>query len=255
MTVPQVIDEAARQREIDLNAPGAVEQRETTYQDCKPDRVPELRQLLEIYKPKQRMRKPDKDLVKRILSLMQGYDGDVARCIIPDCSRVEPIDVLELHHYNELESDNKVQNLGPIHHACNSALNGRQREATKKLLLDRSGQGMRVSDHTTLARQGTENGTSEWTSREGEKHDLMRHRWNVWIHGEQGIFKGVTGAKIRITALAKSAVHALGTGSSVTYRRYIEEDFYGGIFDYEHDDAGYKFVVYLGPKKDPSNPK
>lgn len=240
-------------------APSQIEQRERSVgleikSDCKPERIPELQHLLELYRPKQRMRKSDKDLAKRILSLRQGYDGDVVKCILPECSRIVAIDVAELHHYNEIESDNRIPNLGPMHHSCNSSLNGRKREATKRLLLDQSRLGsVSERDHTTLARQVEPE--SDWTSREGEKHDVMRHRWNGWIHSESGIFRGAPGAKIRITALAKKAVHALGTGSSVTYRRYIEEDYYGGIFDYEIDNAGYKFVVYLGPKKDPSTPK
>lgn len=224
-------------------------EREPLIADCKPAHVAALRQLLSMYKAKQRMRKSDRDLLKMIHSYRQGFDGDNCRCVYPSCSITDPIGKLELHHYDETESHNEVLNTGPIHHNCNSSMNGRKREDIKRQLLEGSRLlDVRERDHTTPTDE------KEYTSREGEKHDLMRVRWNAWIHDAiNGPFRGQH-SKIRITALSKMAVHALGMGSSVTYRRYIEEDYYGSIFDYEVDDAGYKFIVYLGPKKERTNP-
>ena len=54
-----------------------------------------------------------------------------------------------------------------------------------------------------------------------------------------------------IMALAETAVHALvlpdGTqGSSVTYRRYIREDYRGGVLEKLQDEFGKDYVVYSG---------
>jgi hypothetical protein len=73
----------------------------------------------------------------------------------------------------------------------------------------------------------------------------MRARWNAWINDlENGPFKGIGGI-IRLRNLAAMAVHALGLGSSNTYRRYIEEDCSGGPLEIFSND-GILSVRYRG---------
>lgn len=90
-------------------------------------------------------------------------------------------------------------------------------------------------------------GSAPWSSREGEKHEVMRARWNAWVNDmEHGPFGGI-GGRIRLRELAAKAPNALGLGSSNTYRRYIDEDCCGGPLE-KVCEGSVTLVRYRGMK-------
>lgn len=217
-----------------------------------PDREKILKQLLAIYKPKQRLRKKDRDLVKTILSLMEGFDGTEGKCCV--CNKVGSTDVdLQLHHKDEVESHNEIENLALAHGPCNKKDWWARRRPSKQPECERKS-----------SQPSTPNVHTNWSGREGEKHDVMRARWDLWLTDKEGPFGdhkegAVIGAEARLGWLAAAAVHALkhddddetigSVGSSVTYRRYIDEDAAAGIlFTYRRD--GVLWVVYTASKEE-----
>lgn len=194
-------------------------------------------------------------MVKMILSLKQGYDGSKSRCIV--CGREGETDPMDIHHFDGTESHNEIPNLAPADHPCNSSLNGKKREATRRDLLDQSRLGsVSASEIGAGPRASTNERTitdesPAWSSKEGAKHDIQRPVWNRWIIDlEKGPFRG--NAKLYRKSLSDMAPWGLARylgleealGSSVTYRRFITEDVAGGILGLEEDDFG-KAVVFL----------
>lgn len=87
-----------------------------------PDKVERekiLKQLLALYRPKQRQRTQDKRLAKMILSLLQGYGGERGRCEL--CLGEGYIETdLTLHHRAKNSiNDNRIENLALLHLSCN----------------------------------------------------------------------------------------------------------------------------------------
>lgn len=175
--------------------------------------------------PKRRLRKIDKDRVKQILGERDGL-----KCAI--CGKPESVGNLELDHVNENPSNNHLENLRLAHHSCNSSLYN-----LKRASIPLSGQHVREK----ISSVGSEGAV--WSSREGEKHDVMRVRWENWV---PSVLEA--GGVMRARDLAERAPRALGIGSSVTYRRYLNEDVAGGVFERYRED-GVLWVRYLGGGK------
>ncbi len=166
----------------------------------------------------------------------------------------EVLHELEFDHINGNRRDNRRWNLRLAHHTCNSIFHHRRVDAALSML-HREKESMPTEQARAELPLSSDLypgwSTRPWSSREGEKHDIQRARWNAWIDDlERGPFRDV-GAYVQLNALAKMAVHAIGLGSSVTYRRYAEEDHFGAtpkepgrLEIFEHD--GIQFVRYRG---------
>ena len=226
------------------------------YGNCAPELIPMLQSLLLAYDESRTRLKPEhKRLRKQIESLRQGYDGTKAQCY--KCGKLHDNDDLEIHHINENPSDNRLINTPPISGKCNRELNGakggeinRQRAAAFRstfsnvtLLSEREqARTVAIDDEEERASPGR---------REMQRHDQMRPLWDKWLADkENGAFSRFPNG-LTVSALAKLAVNALmrkdGTkGSSITYRRYAEEDILGGILEVWLDDDGKRNVRYLG---------
>jgi hypothetical protein len=74
----------------------------------------------------------------------------------------------------------------------------------------------------------------------------MRARWDVWINDlERGPFRpDYLGGEMRLRDLVEMAPHALGLGSSQTYRRYANEDKFGPLEVFREN--GILWVRYRG---------
>lgn len=202
--------------------------------------------LMTVYTPKQRLRSKDKLVAKKILSLLQNFDGKTGQCYF--CKAVGSVESdLQIHHLNYQISDNRIENLALAHQGCNTRDFNRLRVGQSSS----SDPGGRESAIMPGAHRHTYELTApesekSWTNREGAKHDLMRFRWNPWIRDlENGPF--AKSKELYVSKLAKKAPWALGQegsslGSSVTYRRFIEEDIEGGILVADIDSFGKRFV-------------
>jgi hypothetical protein len=194
-------------------------------------------QLVSSYKPKQRLRKRDKDLAKMILSLLQDQDGTVGKCF--GCQRVLEIQLLQLHHKDGVINHNELGNLELADQHCNN--------------LEHAERSKRVSDpsHRSTVREnmgaGAQDGTP-WSSREGVKHERMRARFNSLL---ADTFGNQIDAELSVDYLARVMVSRVGEGSSVTFRRYIEEDgVEGPLLTYTRED-GVRVARYVGRKLSP----
>lgn len=155
------------------------------------------------------MRTHHKDLVKRIFSLEQGFDGSIALCY--GCSRQGEVEHMQIHHKDHIESHNEIDNLAIMHQNCNNHEHAR----------------WRLSKLASVREESLLTPPTRWVSREGEKGELMRKKWNAWLcDNVDGPFAKCI--ELPVKDLAALAVHALDIGSSVTYRRYITEDALGG---------------------------
>lgn len=162
---------------------------------------------------------------------------------------------VDLNHIDFDITNNHRWNLNLYHHNCNSS-NKRSTLPPYSSLPERERKfvaGVRVGAGVEGDSELYPGWTKPWSSREGEKHDIQRARFNTWIRDMQhGPFQG-PGGMIRLSALAKMAVHAIGMGSSITYRRYIEEDCFGpspndpGILELVDSD-GIEFIRFRGVK-------
>ena len=73
--------------------------------------------------------------------------------------------------------------------------------------------------------------TRDYSAEEGEKHEVMRARWNLWM---EDISKGSSNL---VKSLVNKAPGRCRLGSSITYRRYLDEDIADGKFEQFRDDG------------------
>ncbi len=216
------------------------------------------RSALEIlkaqYVPVKDLKRKHRLLIKKIKSLEQGRDGSFVSCVF--CHYVGPIEKMQINHINGNKHDNRLENLEPCDQECNNNDHGR-RAAAQRLSYTKSVSERSEAPKTdTKANEITQTNEAQvWTSKEGLKHDMQRYAWNKWIFDiEKGPFAG-RNKKLYPSALAKLAPWKIGYmlkldgpfGSSITYRRFIEEDKAGGIFYIDVDEAG-KELIYLAAK-------
>lgn len=224
-------------------------ERETTnlYGNCKPEFIPMLETLLLTYdQTRTRMKPKHKRQNKQIHSLRQGYDGIKCRCY--RCKQeIDTIENAEIHHLgtNPLEPeknksnpfDNRIISTDTIHGNCNRQLNGKQGGQVNK---ERAAAHYASFSNVTPAyvrenpaparTDANDYGGSQWTSREGRKHDIMRPKWDalLWTlfnpENEDVYYIG----KGKLANFARSA-DFVGTGTSTTFYKMIAEDVACGI--------------------------
>jgi hypothetical protein len=173
---------------------------------------------------------------KNYLAQRDGPKCQFCKIIVKDVHRE-----LEFHHINGDRRFNRRWNLHLSHHSCNSVFRHRQVDAALSMLNE--------GDRENAAAAGglvafSAVSVTPWSSREGEKHDVMRSKWNGWISDfEKGPFRG-EGGVMRFRDLVEMAPRMLGLGSSQTYRRYANEDRWGPLEIFRED--GILFVRYRG---------
>ena len=89
-----------------------------------------------------------------------------------------------------------------------------------------------------------------WSGKEGAKHEIMRSRWDKWV---ESLGTAFTLKESSMTDKAPSACGKIAKpfydilGSSVTYRRYLNEDIAAGKLD-RFQDAGVWWIVPIPTK-------
>ncbi len=155
------------------------------------------------------------DWVKLFLSNRDGM-----KCYL--CGNLEDKhcnSILIIEHKNNDETDFRPENLGLAHRSCNIIKNPRG----KLFLQNALPQAERKRENV-----GSAGAEPEASSAETARAQTMRPDWNNWL---PGFFNNLENpiSMIPLEALARKAVHAIGKGSSITYRRYALEDVEGGI--------------------------
>ena len=179
-----------------------------------------MENLLKLYQPPSILKTNHKKLIKTVLSLKHGYDGSKDICF--SCKRLLESKDLQVHHKDGNISHNDIDNLDDACADCNYKEGWlvRRRKVAER-------EQERVPSAQPSSTQTIPISDTPASSRELEKAEDMRPAWNAWVNDmERGPFAG-EGAKIRAKDLSRMAVHALGGGSSITYRRYIDEDEFG----------------------------
>jgi len=224
-----------------------------------------LSYLLSIYHPPQRLRTHHRKIARSILSLKQGYDG-ITKGKCSYCGKERDLELLQLQHKDGVESHNDIDNLDLFDPVCNVQEAWVVRRRKQAELRQQEKERENVTGQASPGQPRTEREAWEklngpevpkalpvnlWavpTSLETDKHERMRPKWNKWIadmkKGPFAEFKDQKDAKLRARDLASMAVHALGEGSSETYRRYIEEDRFGPLEYWKED--GVWWVKYRG---------
>jgi hypothetical protein len=149
-----------------------------------------------------------RDWVANFLDLRDGH-----KCFM--CGRSDVYLIIE-------HMDNDENNYAPanLHWACWSC--NQKKGKTSDRLLPQS-----VSENTRR----------EWTSEEGARHDSMTYRYrNLLFHPHNGMMVN-EGARVGLVKLSKKLPDLVGKGSSVTFRRYIEEDIEAGYFEVKTEDG------------------
>jgi len=179
-------------------------------------------------------------------------------CEAESCNKMAEIENLQVHHIDHNTANNELTNLKIYHQVCNNYENAHWK-LHQASLGDASFMQRYVCEKREAARPNERTATAEaaiWQSKEGLKHDTQRSAWNRWIRDrENGPFKGVN-TSLYIVALAEMAPWGVGRhigldgplGSSVTYRRFINEDIRGGILTQDEDHLA-KTIVYLNLEK------
>jgi len=105
----------------------------------------------------------------------------------------DPYLELEFDHIDSNARNNKRWNLRLVHHACNSIV---YNQAQRKMIVQHAPSAPSESEKEkmggglTVAGLGIGPESSDvypglsgtpWSNREGEKHDVMRVRWNEWL--------------------------------------------------------------------------
>ncbi len=149
---------------------------------------------------------------------------------------------LEPHHIDGKSHNNQAWNLAFAHKTCHlelSRLNQQFRNPRGSLAIERDARSKprERENISTAGPPGAGWSDTPWANREGEKHEVMRERWNAWIIDKQDGPFHAEGMRVRKSDLAAMAPHALGLGSSVAYLRYIKEDQMGGVLSIFREDG------------------
>jgi hypothetical protein len=190
-----------------------------------------------------RLRGNSKRIAKEYLAARDGRRCQLCKMMVQDTHRELELDHIDANHRN-----NRRWNLRLAHHSCNSAGYRFQRQPAPSVPEREKIDSVRGEfdgmPHGEVSDLYPGYSSTPWSSREGEKHDVMRARWNTWIDDmTTGPFRAV-GGMVRLRDLAEMAPRALGMGSSQTYRRYINEDRFGPLQVFRDD--GILFVRYRG---------
>jgi hypothetical protein len=192
-----------------------------------------------------RLRGNNKKIAKEYLAERDGRKCQLCKITVQDIHKELELDHIDTNHRN-----NKRWNLRLAHHSCNSTEYKFQRQPAPSMPESERGKIDSVHGEIDGIPDGEVSdlypgyGRTPWSNREGEKHDVMRARWNAWIDDlVRGPFRGVGGV-VRLRDLAEMAPRALGMGSSQTYRRYLNEDRFGPLQVFRDD--GILFVRYRG---------
>ena len=154
--------------------------------------------------------------VQSYLDLRDGH-----KCFF--CGRADVALIVE--HMNNDEYDPNPENLHWACWPCNQRKNPRGPIPETALLKD-----VRENRAHTQTR-------GEWQSEEGRRHDQMTYRYrNLMFHPHNGLMVN-EGSRVGLVKLSKKLPDLVGKGSSVTFRRYIEEDIEAGYFSVAEDDG------------------
>jgi len=114
---------------------------------------------------------------------------DGARCVFCDLPVRDIFTELEFDHIDGNNRNNKRWNLRLSHHFCNVADYHTKRPALS--MPEREGESLLP---LPVGICSSWIGSRPWSNREGEKHDVMRARWDAWINDmERGPFRGMGG--------------------------------------------------------------
>lgn len=132
------------------------------------EREKQLAMLSSLYHPKQRLRSEDKALVKRILSLRQGFDGSQGACFF--CRLVRPVETLTIHHKDWVISHNELSNQDLADGSCNTRAGNHVRVSDRE----------RERDKISRSLESTETPDGDnWETQQQEKYPRLR----VWVNG------------------------------------------------------------------------
>ena len=155
---------------------------------------------------------PAREWVANFLDLRDGH-----KCFF--CQRSDVYLIIE-------HMDNDETNYAPsnLHWSCWSC--NQKKAKTSDRLLPKG-----VRENQASAQR------NEWTSEEGRIHDLLTYRYrNLLFHPHNGMMVN-EGARVGLLKLSKKLPDLVGKGSSVTFRRYIEEDIEAGYFEVKSEDG------------------
>lgn len=251
---------------------------------CSPEKEKVTDTLIQHYHPVINMRTFHRFHARVVISLQQGFEGERAQCFY--CKQVDHIKNLSLNHKNYKKHDNRLVNFNIAHNNCNSKHVAQQRFVEQQAGYaqhresdsigqrvsrpnDMPIQGQRERENPTNPQAGGSTGAqvysdelATWSAREGQKSEEMRYRFNLYIHGEDGISKELRSKNwaIRMSVLANKCVYGCSPepsepfGAAQTYMKMIHTDADNGIFE-KWKEGGVWFVRYLGKKKDPASLK
>ena len=194
----------------------------------------DLYNLIATYTPPNYLRTKHRQLIKKIYSLQQGFDGTKAFCCI--CGKIGEVEDMDVHHYNHIVGDNRLANIGPAHGKCNDAENGRSKQAyvDRSCAYPRQGEGENQEQAATRTATQAQLSSLSFSNKEGAKHEVMRPSYDNWIRDAvNGPFaKTYRIAKLQLSEAAPYACSkqkGKALGSSKTYLKYINEDIQGKI--------------------------
>lgn len=146
--------------------------------------------------------------------------------------------LLEIDHIDNNPNNWDPKNLRLLCHPCN--ISERNRIAGQRSMQPVSVKTERASTSATAFAPNKPLPPS-WASREGDRGEKQRQKFNVWLYDQHTGLAYEEGVRFSPKGLAKAAVHGVGLidgklGSSVTYDRYVEDDFAGGLWRICPDD-------------------
>lgn len=227
---------------------------------CKAEYVGMLQSLLQAHDESRTRLKETKHklIIKQIYSLMQGYDAISAPCYC-GCDKLMHVDDMEVHHINGNPSDNRIVNTAAVTPRCNKRLNGKkggeinkQRAAAHASIFSDVGLvHVRENAAPTLANTSTDDyAGTQWTSKEGKKHDKMRFKWDrlLWtlFNPEDDSLNWVT--RKHLANFARSP-NFVGEGTSTTFYKMIAEDVACGILREDYDKDGNEAILFNWPSE------
>ena len=177
--------------------------------------------VMGLYNPPARLRKKDKDLLKRVWSIQQGYLGSQLKC--PGCNTLGSLGQISIHHKDGILSHNDPDNLEPACFECNrneGAIVRRRVKAQVTQSEREQSRGPPSLPHVFIPNE----------SESLQRHKKQRMGFNLWLYHPKNGLAG-QGALFSRRGIAMKAVDVVGMGSWKTYASYVDEDVVGGYWE------------------------